>query len=37
MSLKDILAIVLGSDADAPAIALAEHLADVHEAAGRHA
>jgi nucleotide-binding universal stress UspA family protein len=32
MSLKDILAIVLGSDADAPAIALAEHLADTHGA-----
>jgi nucleotide-binding universal stress UspA family protein len=33
MSLKDILAIVLGVEADEPAIALAEHLADVHGAA----
>ncbi|KAF0181862.1 MAG: universal stress protein [Hyphomonadaceae bacterium] len=33
MSLKDILAIVLGAEADEPAIALAEHLADVHGAA----
>jgi len=33
MSLKDILAIVLGSEADEPAIALAEHLADAHDAA----
>lgn len=33
MSLKDILAIVLGSEPDEPAIALAEHLADAHAAA----
>lgn len=32
MSLKDILAIVLGSGPDEPAIALAEHLADKHGA-----
>jgi len=32
MSLKDILAIVLGSDVDEPAIALAEHLADAFDA-----
>jgi nucleotide-binding universal stress UspA family protein len=32
MSLKDILAIVLGAEADEPAIALGEHLADAHGA-----
>lgn len=32
MSLKDILAIVLGAEPDEPAIALAEHLADRHGA-----